>query len=105
MNKPLSGRVKFTDIQVFPNGYAGRSYDHLMSRMHARYPDGRWIEGVEVFRALYQEVGLGWWVPLSRLPGISHLLGYIYEAFARNRLRLFGRCSSSACQLPQDTTK
>jgi predicted DCC family thiol-disulfide oxidoreductase YuxK len=63
-----------------------------MDRIHARLPDGRLIEGVEVFRRLYAAVGLGALVAPTRLPGVAHLLELAYRAFARNRLRLTGRC-------------
>ena len=71
-----------------------------MASIHGRLPDGTVIEGVEVFRQLYAAVGLGPMVSLSRAPGISGALDAAYSIFARNRLRLTGRCDGDACQLP-----
>ncbi len=74
--------------------------EELMAKMHGRLPDGTWIEGVEVFRRLYSAVGLGPLVALSRIPGISHLADLGYRVFAKNRLRLTGRCQDGACEIP-----
>lgn len=92
------GRVTLTDIAraefVPPEG---RSHDDLMARIHARLPDGSLIEGVEVFRRIYAAVGFGPLVFLSRLPPASWLLELGYRWFARNRLRLTGRCTDDRC--------
>jgi predicted DCC family thiol-disulfide oxidoreductase YuxK len=55
---------------------------------------------VEVFRRLYAAVGFAPLVVLTRLPGISHLLDMAYLWFAKNRLRLAGRCSELGCTTP-----
>lgn len=96
------GRIRFVDIAApgFDPAPLGRTREELMDRMHARLPDGRWVEGVEVFRRLYAAVGLGLLVAPTRLPGVSHLLDLAYRAFARNRLRLTGRCRDGACPVP-----
>ena len=75
----------------------------LMDRIHGRLPDGSWIEGVEVFRQLYSAIGLWWLVPITRLPGLSHLLELGYRVFAKNRLKWTGRCvpGDAACELPR----
>lgn len=92
-------RIRFTDIAAadFDPATVGVSGQALMDRIHGRLPDGRLIEGVEVFRQLYTAVGLGPLVALTRLPGLSHLLELGYRVFARNRLRLTGRCADNAC--------
>ena len=71
----------------------------FMDEIHGRLPDGQWITGVEVFRRLYAAVGLGPLVSLTRLPGISHGLEAGYQVFAKNRLRLTGRCDPSSCNV------
>ena len=68
-----------------------------MAEIHARLPDGSVIRGVEVFRRLYAAVGFGPLVALTRLPGISQLLDAAYGLFAKNRLRLTGRCDDERC--------
>ncbi len=93
-------RIRFTDIAAadFDPSTLGLGMDALMARIHARLPDGSFIDGVEVFRRLYQAVGFGALVTLSRAPGVSRLLDYAYERFADNRLKWTGRCDD-ACSV------
>lgn len=92
-------RVLFTDIAdpEFEAASIGRTQADLMARIQGRLPDGTFIDGVEVFRRMYAAVGLGPLVALTRLPGISHVLELGYRWFAKNRLRLTGRCEGDAC--------
>jgi predicted DCC family thiol-disulfide oxidoreductase YuxK len=102
--KDRAGRIRFTDIanSDFQPSDVGRTMDELMAEIHGRLPDGSILKGVEVFRRLYTAVGFGWLVAPTRLPGISHLLDFGYGLFARNRLRLTGRCQpNGACRLPK----
>jgi predicted DCC family thiol-disulfide oxidoreductase YuxK len=95
-------QIDFVDIAS--SGFAadryGRSHAELMARLHARLPDGEWVEGVEVFRRMYSAVGFGRVVALSRAPGISALADAAYSLFAKNRLRLTGRsaCEGGTCE-------
>ncbi len=93
------GRILFTDIDAstFQAEKVGKSYEELMAKMHARLPDGTWLQEVEVFRRLYEAVGFRRLTALSRLPVLSQLLDIGYWLFAKNRLRLTGRCSSHDC--------
>lgn len=101
--KDRHARIQFTDISAL--GFDAMAYDTtqaaLMARIRGRRPDGSWIEGVEVFRQLYAAIGWRRLVAVSRLPVISHLLRAGYALFARNRLRLTGRCGADgSCALP-----
>lgn len=95
-------RIRFTDIAApdFDPASTGQTFDELMARIRGRLADGTPIEGVEVFRRLYAAVGFGWLMPITRIPGISHLLTLGYRIFAANRLRFTGRCRNNQCQLP-----
>ena len=97
------GLIRFLDIDApdFAPLPEGPSHEVLMARIHARLSDGRWVEGVDVFRELYTRIGFGPLVRLTRLPGITHLLDWAYAVFARNRRRLFGRCDTGTCQTPR----
>ena len=69
--------------------------------IHARWGDGTVITGVDVFRAMWEAVGLGFLARLSRLSLVEPLVVNAYAWFARNRLRLTGRlhaCAKSACK-------
>lgn len=94
----LRRRVRFTDIASpdFDSSALGKSYEELMEVIHGRLPDGRLVTGVETFRQLYSALGFGPLVALSRLPGVRHLLDLGYHLFAKNRLRLTGRCIKDA---------
>ena len=98
-------RIRFTDIAEpgFDAAGYGVTHEALMAKIHARLPDGRLIEGVEVFRRLYDAVGFGAVVKLTRLPGVAPLLDAGYRWFAANRLRLTGRCDDGACRVPHRT--
>jgi predicted DCC family thiol-disulfide oxidoreductase YuxK len=99
------GAIGFTDIAAaeFEPATVGVPWEQLMDRIHGRLPDGRLIEGVEVFRRLYAAVGFGWLVAVSRWPGIAQLCDAGYRVFARNRLRWTGRCKEGVCRLPRVT--
>ena len=96
------GNVWFTDIAgpEFDAAAWGNTQRALMDRIHGRLPDGRWIEGVEVFRQLYRAVGLGPIAWFMGLPGISAALDWGYRVFASNRLRWTGRCDELGCTVP-----
>jgi predicted DCC family thiol-disulfide oxidoreductase YuxK len=100
-------RVLFTDIAA-PSGVVrassfGLSYEQLMARVHGRTADGEIVEGVEVFRKLYAAVGLEKLVAWTRLPGIRNALDAAYTVFARQRLRLTGRCTDERCDVAQSS--
>lgn len=89
-------RIVFTDIAAkdFDVSRTGLTYEALMDRIHGRLlPSGEAIEGVEVFRRLYAAVGAGPLVALTRLPLVREGLDVAYRAFAKNRLKLTGRCT------------
>ena len=90
----LDHRLRFTNIASpeFDARSFGKSQTELMVEMHGRLPDGSWVTGVEVFRRLYSAVGFGPLVWLTRLPAIKQALDLGYYLFAKNRLRLTGRC-------------
>ena len=92
-------KIKLTDIAApdFHPSDIGTDMSSLMAEIHARLPDRTWLRGVEVFRRVYSAVRLGWIVPVSRLPLISHALDLCYRFFAKHRLRLTGRCSLRGC--------
>lgn len=96
-------QIRFTDISApeFHADHFGLTFDDFMAEIRGRLPDGTMIQGVEVFRQLYVALGWRWLASLSRLPVVSHGLDFGYRIFARNRLRLTGRCAGGACELPQ----
>ena len=59
--------------------------------IHARWSDGTVITGVEVFREMWEAIGLGVLSRFSRLSPINGLLVKAYGWFAKNRLWLTKR--------------
>jgi predicted DCC family thiol-disulfide oxidoreductase YuxK len=102
MRLDRAGRIRFTDIAAegFDASELGLDWATLMNTIHGRLPGGAIVEGVEVFRQLYDAVGFGLLVRASRAPGVSHLLDVGYALFAKNRLKLTGRCEGDACAVP-----
>jgi predicted DCC family thiol-disulfide oxidoreductase YuxK len=100
------GRILFSDIAApdFDPAATGITWERLMDRIHGRLRDGTVVEGVEVFRRLYTAIGWGWLVPVTRVAGISQLLDLGYRLFAKNRLKLTGRCDhddNGVCRVPR----
>lgn len=93
-------RIRFTDIAAadFCAADYGKSMPEFVDQIQGRLPGGQWIVGVEVFRRLYAAVGLGPLVWLTRLPLLSQLCDIGYRVFAKNRLRLTGRCTKEECE-------
>lgn len=98
-------RIRFTDIDApgFDPTPIGQTRAELMARIYGRLPDGSLVTGVEVFRRLYAAVGFGPLVALTRLPGIRQVLDAAYAVFAKNRLRLTGRCTNETCEVHSAT--
>lgn len=62
-------------------------YETLMRSIHGRYPDGRVVHGVEVFRASYAAIGWGWlWAPTA-WPIIRPVMDRFYTFFAAWRFK------------------
>jgi predicted DCC family thiol-disulfide oxidoreductase YuxK len=96
------GVIRFTDITAssFDASETPWTAEELMASIRGRRGDGTPIEGVEVFRQLYAAVGLRPLVALTRLPGVRQGLDFAYEKFAKNRLKLTGRCTPESCAAP-----
>ncbi len=49
-----------------------------MKRIHAVLPDGKVVEGVEVFRRVYDVIGLGWVYAATKLPVVGTVVDKAY---------------------------
>jgi predicted DCC family thiol-disulfide oxidoreductase YuxK len=101
------GRIDFEDLSAagFDPGRYGLTGAEVAARIHGVLPDGRVVEGMEVFRRAYAAVGLGWLLAPTAWPGLRRLADAAYRLFARNRLRLTGRageCDSHRCEALPD---
>jgi predicted DCC family thiol-disulfide oxidoreductase YuxK len=75
----------------FPAAEPGLNQCDLGRAIHARKSDGTLITGVEVFKEMWEGVGLGFLIRCSRRPIFNKLSVIAYAWFAKNRLRLTGR--------------
>ena len=90
------GLVAFVDIaddsySAEENG--GVDYEAAMGRIHGVLPDGTLVKNVEVFRRVYEVLGMGWVYALTKLPVLGWLADFIYGIWADLRLKLTGRPS------------
>lgn len=111
------GLVKFVDVaddaySAEENG--GVDFETAMGRIHAVLADGTVIKNVEVFRRVYEILGIGWIYAATKLPVIGFVVDRLYELWADWRLALTGRpdlktivaerqkrlaCSDARCRL------
>ncbi len=88
------GLVKFVDIAA--SDYeaadnAGIDFETAMGRIHAILPDGSIIQNVEVFRQVYDILGIGWIYAATGWPIVRPIIDWIYGVWADLRLVLTGR--------------
>jgi predicted DCC family thiol-disulfide oxidoreductase YuxK len=60
----------------------------MMTKLHARDPDGKWLTGLDAFEAVYAAVGLNDLARFWGSPGLRPVLGRMYPIMARNRQSL-----------------
>lgn len=69
--------------------------------IHAMLPDRSLVTGLEVFRRVYREVGLGWLLAPTGWVIFRPIFDRLYLVFARNRLkisRLVGERCDQQCE-------
>jgi predicted DCC family thiol-disulfide oxidoreductase YuxK len=88
------GLVAFVDIAApdyDPAANGGVDFATAMGRIHAVRADGQVLKNVEVFRQIYQVLGLGWVYAATRGPVIGPVVDRIYDFWADRRLAWTGR--------------
>ncbi|KAF3889866.1 MULTISPECIES: thiol-disulfide oxidoreductase DCC family protein [Nostocales] len=88
------GLVAFVDIaddNYTPEAHGGIDFETAMGRIHAVLSDGTVIKNVEVFRRVYETLGMGWVYAATKLPVIGPIVDAIYGVWANLRLALTGR--------------
>jgi len=101
-SKDSKSQIRFTDIAAphFDAASRGFTQQQLMDEIRAVLPDGTCLSGVEVFRRMYSLIGFTRTVSLTRLWGVRHGLDAAYAVWAKNRLKLTGRCEGDVCHAP-----
>ncbi|GAB4473920.1 MAG: DUF393 domain-containing protein [Elainellaceae cyanobacterium] len=88
------GLVEFVDIAADdydPTENGGVDFETAMGRIHAVLADGSVIKNVEVFRRVYEVLGMGWIYAITKVPVIGAIADWLYGIWAAWRLRLTGR--------------
>jgi predicted DCC family thiol-disulfide oxidoreductase YuxK len=88
------GLIVFVDIasdRYNPQEHGGISFEAAMGRIHALLPDGTILQNLEVFRQVYDRLGMGWVYAATRLPVIGSIADRLYGIWADWRLALTGR--------------
>lgn len=67
------------------------SWVQAMERIHAILPDGSIVRDVEVFRRLYEAVGLGWVYAITKNPSVLNAANAVYGVWAKYRTQITGR--------------
>ena len=90
------GLVAFVDIasdDYTPEANAGIDFETAMGRIHAILPDGTVVTNVEVFRRVYEILGMGWMYAITKVPVMGAIADALYGIWADKRLALTGRPS------------
>ncbi|MDX2096333.1 MAG: DUF393 domain-containing protein [Leptolyngbyaceae cyanobacterium bins.59] len=88
------GLVAFVDIaeeSYAPEEHGGVDFETAMGRIHAVLPDGTVIKNIEVFRQVYEVLGMGWVYAITKVPVIGWIADGLYGVWAEYRLPLTGR--------------
>jgi len=83
--------VDIADDNYIPEAHGGVDFETAMGRIHAVLPDGTLIKNMEVFRRVYETLGMGWVYAATKWPIIGPILDRLYEIWADLRLALTGR--------------
>lgn len=92
--RDIENKILFTDLSspdYDPIQHGNVTFEEGMKRLKAVLPDGRVVSGVEVFRKVYDAIGLGWIFSVTKMPIIGELADVLYDIWAENRLKITGR--------------
>ena len=82
-SKLIFSNIREADLQFFETGIA---MNELEKKIHAILPDGTLIQSMDVIRAAYREIGLGWLATPTGWPILRPFFDKIYEFVAKYRL-------------------
>lgn len=103
MKRNRAGHIKFEDTSrpgFDPKAFGIPTDTNRV--IHGLLPDGTVIRGMEVFRAVYKAIGLGFLMAPTGWPILRPIFDAFYLIFAKNRMRigkLFGRCEQGSCEV------
>ncbi|CAK9874759.1 unnamed protein product [Sphagnum jensenii] len=94
------GAIAFVDIDA--DDYSseennGIEFETAMGHIHAIRRDGTVLTGVAAFRALYEEVGLGWIYAMTNHQPWATIVDALYLFWAKYQLPMTGVSLSPLC--------
>ncbi len=96
LQKRDAGRGLVAFVDIADESYKSEDNGNIdfrtaMGRIHAVLPDGTVVKNVEVFRRVYDALGMGWIYAITKLPIIGSIADTLYGIWADLRLQLTGR--------------
>lgn len=97
MRRDRNGALEFADIRDpdFRLPADGITLDMLAAEIHALTPEHQVLRGMEVIRAAYRAIGIGWIAAPSGWPLLRPLFDRLYVYVANNRLKISQRLSKA----------
>lgn len=88
--KDRQEKLAFKDIRAgdFPDLKIPVAIELLEREIHSMGPNGHILRGMDVIRAAYQEIGLGWLARPTSWPFLRPLFDCLYAFVARNRIHI-----------------
>ena len=83
--------VDIADDDYNPKEHGGVDFETAMGRIHALAADGTVIKNVEVFRRVYEILGIGWIYAATKWPLVRPIVDWLYGIWASRRLTFTGR--------------
>jgi predicted DCC family thiol-disulfide oxidoreductase YuxK len=90
-NRGLIAFIDIADPNYNPSDHSNIDYATAMGRIHAILADGTVITDLEVFRQVYDILGMGWVYAVTKIPIIGGIADKFYGIWAKFRLKLTGR--------------
>ena len=96
------------DSPAFNERTWGVTREQASQALHVLTPDDTWLIGMAAIRHVYERVGLGWLLVITRWPLISTLADTAYRYIAPNRYAISrwlglgsesSRCADAACNV------
>lgn len=87
-------KIDFVDIAspaYEPLDNQNISFEKAMNNIHAITREGEVVTNIEVFRRLYDLVGLGWVFAITKTEPFGTIIDKIYDVWAHYRLPITGR--------------
>merc|ERR1712087_664926 len=86
--------IDFVDIaspEYSPADNQNISFEEAMGKIHAITNEGEVVTNIEVFRRLYDLVGLGWVFAITKTQPFGKIVDAVYDVWAKYRLPITGR--------------